>query len=97
MKLPARSEPVRHGTGVRDRLWRRYSEDAAELVEAYDFSARDIAASRRLQEANAGPIELRTATWFLPDFHNAYFGGIHTILRFAEHMSVARGLSTSSR
>lgn len=91
MKLLRSSTPTAQAQEGRDRLWQRYGEDAADLVKAYDFSEQDIAASRRLQQANAGPIDLRSATWFLPDFHNAYFGGIHTVLRFAEQMTLSHG------
>lgn len=36
--------------------------------------------------------DVRTATWFVPYFDHAYFGGIHTIFRFMNWMKVHHGV-----
>ena len=41
---------------------------------------------------NGGPIEIRTVLWFLPFFHHVYFGGMHTLLRFADHFARVHGV-----
>jgi O-antigen biosynthesis protein len=66
-------------------LWQRYSEEAALLVSWLDYSEKDIVASREIHTNNPGEIPIRSITWFLPDFHHAYFGGIYTLLRFADY------------
>ncbi len=68
----------------RGGLWQRYSEEAALLVAWLDFSHRDIEASQKVHANNPGQLEIHSITWFLPDFHHAYYGGIFTILRFAD-------------
>ena len=64
-------------------VWDRYSEDAAALVELFDYSQADLESSKRLMESNSGPMDIKSLTWFLPDFDYAYYGGLHTIFRFA--------------
>jgi glycosyltransferase involved in cell wall biosynthesis len=53
------------------------------LVEIFDFVPAQVERSNRLQ-AKSGNGRLETITWFLPEFSNAFYGGIHTILRFAD-------------
>lgn len=36
--------------------------------------------------ANAAPREVRTVTWFLPEFDNPFYGGINSALRIAEYL-----------
>jgi glycosyltransferase involved in cell wall biosynthesis len=62
----------------------RHVQDDINLVEALDFSAADLDANRACLHAAAlldQPI--RSINWYLPFFHYAFYGGIHTILRFA--------------
>jgi GT2 family glycosyltransferase len=37
--------------------------------------------------------EARSILWFLPAFENPFFGGVHTILRFAEHWRETYGVT----
>jgi cellulose synthase/poly-beta-1,6-N-acetylglucosamine synthase-like glycosyltransferase/glycosyltransferase involved in cell wall biosynthesis/2-polyprenyl-3-methyl-5-hydroxy-6-metoxy-1,4-benzoquinol methylase len=60
-----------------------YSAESQLLVQIHDFSPAQVAASRRLNSGPAaGPLE--SILWFLPDFTNPFYGGVHTILRFAD-------------
>ncbi|MBV9169274.1 MAG: glycosyltransferase family 4 protein [Chloroflexi bacterium] len=49
----------------------------AELIDAY----------RRAEQ-----LEIRRVLWFLPYFHHVYFGGVHTLLRFADRFAREHGV-----
>jgi GT2 family glycosyltransferase/SAM-dependent methyltransferase len=74
-------------------VWDRYSEDAATLVGLFDFDQSDLESSNRLMETNSGPMDIRSISWFLPDFDYAYYGGLHTIFRFAAFLRDNRGIA----
>jgi glycosyltransferase involved in cell wall biosynthesis/GT2 family glycosyltransferase/SAM-dependent methyltransferase len=61
-----------------------FSIDAQILVSECDASPSAIALSRT---ACAQPVRrnLQTISWFVPVFTNPFYGGIHTILRFADY------------
>lgn len=73
-------------------LWERYSSDASNLVQWFDFSSGDLEANSRLLEAHQGPLDIKRVVWFIPEFDNAFWGGIHTILRFAAYMTAKHGV-----
>jgi O-antigen biosynthesis protein len=60
-----------------------YASEATMLAHWLDCTPADVASSQSVQEAHRGSLEIRTITWYLPHFENAYYGGVHTILRFA--------------
>src|SRR4051794_36836680 len=60
----------------------------------YDFSLEDVKASKAACERHPGKIAIRSVTWFVPAFKHPYFGGIHTILRFAAHMKSGYGVAS---
>ncbi|HJZ97714.1 MAG TPA: glycosyltransferase [Candidatus Solibacter sp.] len=66
-----------------------FSIEAQVLVFECDASASAIALSRG---ACAQPARgnLQTISWFVPDFANPFYGGIHTILRFADYFQSRR-------
>ncbi len=66
---------------------------ARSLATFFDFSPAQRDASLQLQAANAGPIEIRSINWFIPEFTNAGYGGIHTILRLANHLRLHYGVT----
>jgi glycosyltransferase involved in cell wall biosynthesis len=74
-------------------VWDRYSEDAAALVGLFDFSQHDLESSLRLMESNSGPLFIQSISWFLPDFDYAFYGGLHTIFRFAAHLKDHKGIA----
>lgn len=60
-----------------------YSMESQALVEIYDYNSQQLDRSNRAKaKPNTGRLE--TVTWVLPDFANAFYGGVHTILRFAD-------------
>jgi O-antigen biosynthesis protein len=60
----------------------------------FDADAEQLAANEALirsyREREAFPI--RSVLWFLPYFHHVYFGGVHTLLRFADHFARQHGV-----
>jgi O-antigen biosynthesis protein len=74
------------------RLWDRYSEDAMILAKELDFNLAEINASKQIHQKYSGPIGLNSISWFLPDFRNPFYGGIHTILRFANFLKEDKGV-----
>jgi hypothetical protein len=54
------------------------------LTAGFDFSKSDV--ERSIAACSTpGRREIKSLTWFLPEFSHGFYGGIHTILRFAEH------------
>jgi glycosyltransferase involved in cell wall biosynthesis len=72
--------------------WERYSQDARSDATFLDFSIQDIIQSQRLSLDFPGKIDIGNITWFLPEFSHPYFGGIYTILRFAEYFRREKGI-----
>jgi len=65
--------------------------EAQTLVEWCQIQPGEIEATRSLHEANRDPFEVRSINWFIPDMVSPFYGGIHTILRFAAHFKVRYG------
>lgn len=63
--------------------------DQLAISGAFDFDDASLARNAALIERyrRSGPLDIRTVLWFLPYFHHAYFGGTHTLLRFADHFA----------
>lgn len=76
-------------------LWERYSSDALTLVKFYDFSREDLVKSRDIIINNPSSLDIKRVVWFIPEFDNAFWGGIHTILRFATYMRVNHGIQNT--
>jgi GT2 family glycosyltransferase/glycosyltransferase involved in cell wall biosynthesis len=56
-----------------------------------DFTPEQIEQSLAVQRVHAGPLTLGSVQWFIPALHHAHYGGIHTILRLADHLRRTRG------
>jgi hypothetical protein len=67
-------------------LWGIYTNLAFYTSNSFDFSKEDIRKNKEIIRNNQGPIDIKHVTWFIPEFDNAFRGGIHTILRFASYM-----------
>jgi len=87
----------------RARRRRRNVADDEPLLLESDLLAISGAfdADEQLIERNAALIEryrqqdsfeIRSVLWFLPYFHHVYFGGVHTLLRFAAHFAREHGV-----
>lgn len=75
-------------------IWSGYTNDAIILSTLYDFSEADLENNRRTLESQAVNIqEAKSSIWFLPPFSSAFYGGIHTILRFAEYLKSEHGIT----
>jgi glycosyltransferase involved in cell wall biosynthesis len=70
--------------------------DLLALSGAFDATDADRAENRRLIDSylSLESFEPETVTWFLPFFHHVYFGGTHTLLRFAEHFARVHRVKT---
>ena len=69
---------------IRPSTWAEYGNQAAWHVANYDFSAAQLQANHETQRSHPGYLDVRSITWFLPPFKNPFFGGIMTVLRFAD-------------
>ncbi|MBD2774701.1 glycosyltransferase family protein [Iningainema tapete] len=74
-------------------LWDKYSEEALTLVSWLDFSASEVEDSRKVHLSFSGELKINSITWFIPDFTHPYYGGIYTILRFAQYFKEIKGVS----
>ncbi len=72
-----------HSTDLESRMEGPFS-GAPSVATTLDFKTGDIEASKAAC-ACPGEGSVRKITWFLPTFVNPFYGGIHTILRFADH------------
>ena len=74
---------------VRRHEWSVYSEaestDTTVMTRMFDFNDQDIERSNAVHNANPGTLDLKEVNWFVPSFDNPYWGGVHTILRFADY------------
>jgi glycosyltransferase involved in cell wall biosynthesis len=99
MKNLRRAHEISHEYGwktLRDKITRRllhqgtwdiYSQEAQLSARLFDFSSQDLEASQQVQRAHPGWLDIQRLTWFLPEFRHAYYGGIYTILRLADHLT----------
>lgn len=75
-------------------LWDMYSADAKVLAEWFDFSTEELNKNNELI-ARSSEIEIKTVNWFLPDFDYAFYAGLYTIFRYANHMAVEKGVKNN--
>jgi glycosyltransferase involved in cell wall biosynthesis len=70
--------------------------DELAISGAFDYTREQFAAHRAVVDAYAAmeTCEIRTIQWFLPYFAHAYFGGVYTILRFADHLAEQHGVES---
>jgi O-antigen biosynthesis protein len=69
---------------VEKAAWRHtYSSQALRSARQFDFTPAELQRSRALMAAYQGPLAIRTIDWYLPGFDHVYYGGVHTVLRFA--------------
>ena len=64
------------------------------FVNWFDFSEDDIRRSQHLHTRVHGYQAVQTLVWFIPEFRNPYYGGICTILRFADYLRRHKGVSS---
>ncbi|MFZ0042743.1 MAG: glycosyltransferase [Solirubrobacteraceae bacterium] len=68
--------------------------DRLALSGAFDIDDQAVADNAALIERylDSGPREIRSVLWYLPFFHHVYFGGTHTLLRFADRFAQVHGV-----
>jgi len=80
------------GRDVQPRTPGDDQRDAPVLVEALRVNPSDVEAIHRSHASSRGRREVESITWFIPDFENPFYGGIHTIFRFADRFHEAHGV-----
>jgi len=83
---------LNEATSLPPSLWGRYSLDASVLAKCFDFTVSDLEASRNVVLSHKGHLDIKSINWFVPDFDHAFYGGIHTILRFAAYFKERKGV-----
>jgi len=70
--------------------------DRLVLRQDFDVSAGDLAANAEVLKAYAAPrrTEIRSIQWFVPGFYLVWGGGVHTLLRFADHVARRHGVES---
>jgi O-antigen biosynthesis protein len=70
------------------------TDHAQAMARVCRVSQEDLLAISETQRSTAGRRDLRTVNWFIPDFENPFYGGIHTIFRFADHFKREYGVES---
>lgn len=68
--------------------------EVAMLAEACRISPADRTALRDVHASITGFVDVGTINWYIPDYENPFYGGIHTIFRFADHYLRAHGVKS---
>src|SRR5262249_2079120 len=70
-----------------------FAAESRELVSRFDAKPSAIESSKAVV---AGPRanSIKSMTWVLPGFSHVFYGGIHTILRFADYFHRAHGVTS---
>ncbi|MBA3306449.1 MAG: hypothetical protein H0U25_11085 [Thermoleophilaceae bacterium] len=70
--------------------------DRLVLRQDFDVSAGDLAANAEVLKAYAAPrrTEIHSIQWFVPGFYLVWGGGVHTLLRFADHVARRHGVES---
>jgi GT2 family glycosyltransferase/glycosyltransferase involved in cell wall biosynthesis len=78
------SEEVRVGGPSEEELF----------VDWFDFSEDDVRRSKQACAEVRGYRAVRRLVWFIPEFENPHYGGICTILRFADYLRRYKDVSS---
>ena len=70
-----------------------YFKEATSMTHWFDVAYSEIEESRRIQATHLGRLDIKSVSWFIPEFHNPYYGGMFTILRFANYLKTKYGIS----
>jgi len=64
-----------------------------EIIRQLDFSHSDLEKNYKLLSSNAGDsTEIKIINWLIPDFKHVLYGGIYTILRFANYFQANKDI-----
>ena len=70
-----------------------HAKEAINIARWFDIGYPEIEESREVHLRYPGRLEIESASWFIPSFSNPYYGGIFTILRFANYLKTKHGIS----
>src|SRR5579875_95715 len=70
---------------------KRAASEEESVVSWFDCSTEDFAFLRNQAEQVNGFYAVKRILWFIPVFENPFYGGIFTILRFAEYWRAQKG------
>jgi len=62
------------------------NSEAQNVVKWFDFTEEDLNASQTITIKKKEFIKIKSIIWFIPEFDNPFWGGIYTILRFADYL-----------
>ncbi len=73
-----------------------YQRNETGEAHALAFASEaDRALAESVRQGHRGVVgrqEVRTVNWFVPEFQNPFYGGIHTVFRLANHLAVNHGV-----
>ncbi len=69
-----------------------YSKESRNISCWFDATIDEINASKEIHQMFPGELDIKSVSWFIPEFHNPYYGGIYTILRFANFLKGQKGV-----
>jgi glycosyltransferase involved in cell wall biosynthesis/cellulose synthase/poly-beta-1,6-N-acetylglucosamine synthase-like glycosyltransferase len=91
--LNCESGMARVGRPSKDAVTLDYAAESRTLVTIFDFTRAQLNESRKSTQG-PGKGKIEQITWFLPEFANPFYGGVHTILRFADHFAQRHAISS---
>lgn len=77
---------------VTPSTWAGYTRDAMQLANIIDCTPEQMQQQQQHPERVAPVVKDRTCNWYLPQFDNAFYGGIMTILRLSEYLQRCHGI-----
>jgi GT2 family glycosyltransferase/glycosyltransferase involved in cell wall biosynthesis len=80
------------GRDVRPRAPSHDADETEGLIAVCRVSPDDLEGIARSHDELRGRREVGSLTWFIPDFENPHYGGIHTIFRFADYLARVHGV-----
>lgn len=97
LNIPDRARPLDMVSSVigRNLTPFRQQDQTDEAVAFSDLcyvSEGEIEKTLDLHRRNSGQLEISTLNWFLPDLDSPFYGGIYTILRFADYFRERHGV-----
>jgi O-antigen biosynthesis protein len=66
--------------------------DSAAFSQWLQINESQVADVASLHSQISGRYEVTSINWFIPDFESPFYGGIHTIFRFADHFKRQYGV-----
>ncbi|PZR65828.1 MAG: hypothetical protein DLM63_10620 [Solirubrobacterales bacterium] len=86
----------RRRRNLRDRDLEVSESDELGMEPFYDMTPAELQTNAQLlaRYEALDTFDIRSIQWFLPFFHHPYFAGVHTILRFADHLAREHGVES---